>query len=680
MKKHILSLLLLVIACSSYAQEQASWEQLADQRYERFEFVTAAPIYEKVLQSKKVKPKVHYKLGYCYDMMQQYPQAIGAYTSYMEAKNDSTDAFVWMRIGDMEKILQRYDAARISYGRYSNATNHTQDNLVAKKIAGCDSAVIWMQDSSSRVKLMNEKLLNTDVSDWGVSFYGNRLVFTSDHMVGTVSSKEKAIDNKKIYGRNGHAFLKMYATDTVKYDTVHPVTATMAADTGKVQILEFKPGGDEYTYHVGPSVFSKNMDTVYFTVTNDGNDLLYKKAITRNVATRKLELYYSVKGAQGEWKAPVAFAYNNVKYYSIGHAALSADGSVLYFTSDMPGGQGSTDIWYCHKTSDGKWDKPVNCGSVINTPAEEAFPTVVQDTLLYFSSTGHPGMGGLDIFSTRGVDSFWRAPVNLKRPFNSSHDDFYCNIKGRVGYLSSDRDNGMGSDDIYSFILPPRPVYRLLLDNTVLSSKDSTIIKGAKVQLTCGNLRYDTTCISDATGRNTFLVKKDQEYKLEAAYTGYITDHIAIVTSGYKDIDTVYSKIYLSPVPVLEKIPIQEYKVGDKFVLENLYYDLDKYNIRPDAAIELDKLVDILVKHPRLEIELSSHTDSRGSDQHNLILSKNRAKSAVKYLISKGIESFRVIAAGYGETKLTNKCSNGVKCTEAQHQMNRRTEVKILKN
>lgn len=674
MKKQIVFLSLLLLAYHSQAQEQPTLENLADRRYERFEFVSAAPIYEKIIKEGKEKAQVHYKLGYCYEMMQQYENAINTYRTFMYL--DSSDAALWTRIGDMQKIMKRYNEAKVSYNLYAARTNNYA--AVAKRIAGCDSAVLWLNNTAEPVSLVNEKLLNTDVSDWGVSFNGNKLVFTSDHPMEEkpMSEKERA---RKTYGRNGHAFLKLYEADTVP-----PVNT---ADSVLLAIKEFKPGGDNYLYHVGPAIFTKNGDTVYYTVTNDGNDLLYKKAITRSIGTRKLELYYSIKGKDGVWGSPIAFAYNKVKFYSVGHAALAANGSRLYFASDMPGGHGGTDIWYCQKMADGKWDRPVNCGAVINTPGQEVFPTIVGDSALYFSSNEHAGMGGLDIFYSNGADTVWQTPVNMKLPFNSSYDDFYCTIENRNGYLASDREGGLGSDDIYSFVLPP--VCFLLLDNTVYSRKDSSLLTGAHVEFSCAAVNVDTTCIADARANNTFVVKKDQKYIINASAPGHIPASIEVSTSGYKNIDTVYSRIYLAPVPppvvipakpVVTPIPDRHFEIGEVFVLDKLYYDTDKYNIRPDAAKELDKLFAILMKYPTIEIELSSHTDSRGSDQHNMVLSQNRAKSAVAYLVKKGIAINRLIAAGYGETKLTNGCGNGVKCSAKEHQMNRRTEVKILKN
>ena len=255
---------------------------------------------------------------------------------------------------------------------------------------------------------------------------------------------------------------------------------------------------------------------------------------------------------------------------------------------------------YCEKLADGSWGKPLNCGKNINTKDEEAFPTINGDDVLYYSSKGLPGMGGYDLFSVQGSKTNWAKPEHIPYPINSTSDDFwYISKDGLTGYFSSDRENGEGNDDIYSFSYKtPKP-------------------------------------------------KKQPKNDPEPEIAGPAT-------------------------------PEKKYETGSSFILNNIYYDLDKSNIRPDAAIELDKLVVILKEHPNMKIELSSHTDSRAPDDYNMALSQRRANAAVAYLISKGINKNRMIAKGYGETRLVNNCSNGVPCSEADHQLNRRTEVKIL--
>jgi outer membrane protein OmpA-like peptidoglycan-associated protein len=302
-----------------------------------------------------------------------------------------------------------------------------------------------------------------------------------------------------------------------------------------------------------------------------------------------------------------SFPYNNVQQYSVGDAALSTDGKLIYFTSDMPGGEGKTDIWYCQKQPNGVWGVPVNCGKTINTKDEEAYPTIGGDGALYYSSKGLPGMGGYDIYKAKGSKAEWTMPQNLQYPVNTTSDDFYLTThNGLNGYLSSNRSGGLGSDDIYSFSY------------------------GAA----------DTV-------KKTPPVAKAIPAKPKAS------------------------------LPVLKPAP-PPITIAPGLILATIYYDLDKSNIRPDAAIELDKLAVLMQQHPRLRIELSSYTDSRASGNYNMALSQRRANAVVAYLAKQGIDKSRLVARFYGKTNLVNPCGDGVPCLEAAHQLNRRTEFKVI--
>jgi len=282
----------------------------------------------------------------------------------------------------------------------------------------------------------------------------------------------------------------------------------------------------------------------------------------------------------------------------VSSAALSRDGHLIYFASDMPGGEGMTDIWYCEKQPNGRWGKPINCGKSINTPHEDDFPYIDSLGTLYYASKGLPGMGGYDIYSAKGEKAEWSDPQDLKYPINSTSDDFYFVTRnGLNGFFSSNREGGAGSDDIYAFthppfVIPPAPVAK------------------------------------DTANVNTAATPAD-------------------ITQG--------------------------------FVFEPIYYDLDKSNIRPDAAAELDKLVSFLNQYPNLRIQVSSYTDSRASGDYNQALSQRRATAVVDYLTAKGIDPDRLTATWFGESNLVNNCLPGVQCTEAQHQLNRRTEFKVIK-
>jgi outer membrane protein OmpA-like peptidoglycan-associated protein len=337
----------------------------------------------------------------------------------------------------------------------------------------------------------------------------------------------------------------------------------------------------------------------------------------------------------------------------------------------MPGGFGGVDIWYSELQSDGSWGKPHNAGTAINTGGDEMFPTI-DGQMLYFSSTGHVGMGGLDIFRTTGSKDNFSKPQNMGYPVNSASDDFSFYIEGeaggkQVGYLSSNRIGGAGSDDIYSFNYE-RPQITIVLEGITRNKNTGDLLPSSPVTLYGPKGEIIARNITDNDAEVSFTVDPTLEYRLYGEKQGFFPDSLRISgLTGDKD-TTIRVTLNLQPV----------FKKGDRFILENILYDFDKHNIRPDAAAILDKLVATMRDNPTLKIELSSHTDSRGTQTYNERLSQRRAQAAVDYLVKRGIARDRMVAKGYGETRLLNRCADGVSCTAAEHQANRRTEVEVL--
>lgn len=593
-----------LLGANVYSQEQASYKQRADRYFITYQFSKAAAAYEKMMEDKKVKPEALYRLAYSYEAMQQYEKALKWYKAYCKKDPEHANRDILLKIGDLHKTLEQYDNAKSVFQEY--LTGPGDAKLAKTKLAGCDSALAWME-LPLKDSIRNEEMLNTKDADWGAAKYEDKISFTSEFTRAKVlDNKSKANSDK--YGWTNRPYMKLYQASRSQ-------DAPGIGDLGSVF--------NNNLYHVGPATFSRNFDTCYFTVTNPGNDkaLDYDNEqvgnFIRSIGTRKLELYYSIRDTAGKWSTAYPFKYNNAKEYSLGLAALDATGKILYYVSDKEGSLGKTDIWYSVKQTDGSWGEPQNCGSKINTTDEESFPTIGPDGALYFASKGHAGMGGYDMFRTTGSRFYWTTPVNLKPPFNSSYDDFYLTlINPKSGYLSSNRLGGKGFDDIYAFDMTEVPAFA------------SNAIPPARP------VKEEPKAPKPEQPKKTIGGDNDEN---------------------------------------------QTYEVGDVLVLVNVYYDTDKDNIRPDAARGLDKLVAVLKKYPTMEIELSSHTDSRASHAYNMDLSTRRAMSAVNYLESKGIEAWRVKANGYGETRLTNGCKDGVPCSPDEHQANRRTEVMILK-
>ncbi|RKR84533.1 outer membrane protein OmpA-like peptidoglycan-associated protein [Mucilaginibacter gracilis] len=569
MKKASLTVILITLIIGyANAQEQLSVKQQADILYNRFEYFKSLSYYLKLASGNKNDVKLLERIADCYLNINRYNDAEEWYAKVVAKPRASKTAHC--HYADVLLRNQKFELAKQQY-RLALPSDTATLNL---KLGNCDSAALWMKQTT-RYAVNAVKGLNSAASDWGATYAGNTaLIFTSDR-----DAQYPETDN-----RTGNNFFKLYQS---------------ATGNGQAKQMAFT---DMYgyelanSYHLGPIALNSSADTAYITVTTEED--LRKLPIDpsaqkgQRVVTRRLQLLAAAKN-KGKWTVFNSFKYNKIQLYSVGNACLSSDGKVLYFASDMPGGQGKTDIWYCEKQRDGSWGTPTNCGKTINTNEEDNFPFVAANGTLYYASKGLPGMGGYDIYSATGAKNQWSTPQNLKYPINSTSDDFYCITRdGLSGYLSSNREGGQGNDDIYSF-----------------------------------------TAIADTLPAKPILA--------------------------------------VTPPPIAPAPP------QEGFVLQTIYYDLDKATIRPDAAMKLNQLVAILTQHPNIKIELASYTDSRASYSYNQALSERRAKAALYYLSQHGILANRIKTSAYGKTHLVNNCAIPAQCTEAEHQLNRRTEFKV---
>jgi len=355
---------------------------------------------------------------------------------------------------------------------------------------------------------------------------------------------------------------------------------------------------------------------------------------------------------------------------------LSPDEKVLYFVSDMPGSLGESDIFKVQIVGDGTYGSPVNLGNTINTVARETFPFITKEDVLYFSSDGHPGLGGLDVFATKiAFDEYDQPIVNVGRPVNTKYDDFSFIIDAdKEGYFSSNRPEGLGEDDIYAFV----ETDPIALDcaqevtGTVRDRISNEILVGATVKIIDeGNQEVSSTITNDK-GQYSLALDCNKGNFVRALMEGYVPSEEYLPRSyGKPQIVDFY----------LERDVVSG-GFGDDLAkllqLSTIYFDLNKHNIRPDAEIEIQKVIAAMEKYPSLKIKVNAHTDSQGNDAYNLWLSKQRAESTIAYMIKKGIAADRLDSEGFGEEKLLNKCGNGVRCTKEEHQLNRRSEFIIL--
>lgn len=624
---------------------------------------------------------------------------------------------------------QKYGEAKDWFIEYYKA--EPSDKSAREYIKACENIGSLLDVGTEKFKVFNLNI-NTDKSDFGVSLYKGGIVFASAH--------RGRIKTRKRFGWTGEPYLDLYFSPGGYQD----------------KFREPVPFSDKINskYHEGPASFTAAGDFVYFT----RNNFFEGKTKLSSTGTNKLSIY-TASLKKNKWDDTELFEFNNPEY-SIGHPSISDDGKLLYFISDMPGGFGGTDIYVSRKLGY-KWTKPVNLGMDVNTAGNEMFPFIHPDGRLYFSSDGHAGLGGLDIFVTRYNGFKWASPVNIKLPFNSSKDDFayIVNKDHTVGYFSSNRDGGKGGDDIYFFEKNIDLLKKI--KGKIVSSSTQMPIAEVKVILQ-DYLNPDENKLTDTEGLFDFRIEPGQNYNIVVNKPGFHTKSILYFESEYKDVEEPYLEIELAPsiwfklegvisdaetgTPidyVTVELKNQTYSIStiltstevgkfefdldpesnyvvvfskdgyftesiedlstfgkseseiihydvmlgmkrmvvDKAIeLKDIYYDLNKWELKPKALKECDKLVSLLRGNPHITIELSSHTDSRASDEYNLELSQKRADAVVEYVISQGIEKSRIVPKGYGETHLKNNCSNGVPCPESLHQQNRRTEFKVIGN
>ncbi|WP_161889331.1 OmpA family protein [Pontibacter russatus] len=633
----------------------------ANKYYENYEFALALNEYEEAVQKRTPDLETAVRIADAYRLTRQTQLAETWYAKVVAIP------------GREPMNLYHYAEALRSNGKYAEAREQYMrwgEEMPDK----AEQAQELMQASAYATKWVSQlpvakveplQVLNyANFSDFSPMPYGNKgIIFTSDR--GLKAEK----DETAIYGWTGRPYLQLFTAER-----------DVQGNWGNPTALEDVINAD---YHNGTAAAAEDAKMLYFTrthvvsrklpVNTDPTSWVKAPGSEDREHLNRLEIFMAEK--QGDsWGNIKPFEYNKVEEYSVGHPALTPDGKVMYFTSDMPGGMGETDIYYTELRADGSWGEPVNAGTTVNTPGRESFPYVDANGKLFFASDGHIGMGGLDIFSAEGARGNWRAVRNLGYPVNSPKNDYGIMFTepGEQGLLSSNRDAKNGTDDIYTFTILQKPV---VLAITTLERKQNaqkrTVqepLPGTKV-VVAQQAAEDTTEVTTDKGGKYFMDgRAGNTYTFTGAKEGFLN------TRAVAQIPAT------APDTVAVALLFDRNEVEKAIVLENIYYDLDLWDIRPDAAKELDKLVMLLKSNPSIKIELSSHTDSRESENYNQVLSEKRAQSAVDYLVSKGIDRARLTAKGYGKTRLVNGCGDGVQCSEEEHQLNRRTEFKILSN
>ncbi|MBO6589338.1 MAG: OmpA family protein [Muricauda sp.] len=648
MLKRILIVSIIIYGCFQKAtaqQDSIPDKQIerimerADERYQQYSFSPAIDIYKKVLDRGYSSSDLLKKLGNSYYFNAKYQEAADTYGKLEKSyPNDMS----------VEDIF-RYAQSLKSIGNYDES-NRVMENFRELTAAMVDFDVDYMakiEENSGRYDIKPFPY-NSAYSDFAAAYYEKGLIFASDRDTGNFARYR--------HTWNASDFLDLYKVDAD------------SASQGKVMKLE----GDVNTrLHESTSVVTKDGTTMYFTRNNffDGRRKKDEEGIIR------LKIY-SAEYVDGEWTNIVELPFNSDSY-SVAHPMLSPDEKKLYFVSDMTGSLGASDIFVTEIIGDGTYGPIQNLGSNVNTIGRETFPYITEEGVLYFSSDGHQGLGGLDVFATKITYNDYSQPVvNVGRPVNSPKDDFsfIYRANDKTGYFASNREGGMGGDDIYEFV----ETEPLTLDciqevtGTVRDRISNEVLAGATVKIIDEENNEISSTITDSDGNYLLMLDCSKGNFVRASRDGYVpAEEYLPISDGKPRIVDFY----------LERDLVTG-GFGDDLAkllqLSTIYFDLNKYDIRPDAEIEIQKVIVAMEKYPSLKIKVNSHTDSRGVDAYNLWLSQKRAESTVNYMISKGIAPDRLEGEGFGETRLVNDCINGIPCSEEQHQLNRRSEFIIF--
>lgn len=719
--RRTLSLALLLVSVTlTPASAQKLQKRMVERYSETFDHPRVAAICEDLEARGKADAATMRLLATAYRKMDRPADAEAVYARMMAAGDVQADDL--LAYADLLRANGGYQQALERYAEYD------------RKVPGNARVQAYLKQPQLFQRLMRDSTrssirtvpINSAQADLGMSVLDELLLFSSARGEGAGGSRAYRWDDQP--------YLNLYSALLKGATAEEPVV--MRNDINS-------------RYHDGTVSYDSLAKRMYFT----RNNYFYGVKDKSKQGELNLGIYYSdvVTGefGQPEWGGLVPFDHNDPEH-NYGHPFVSPDGRRLYFISDRPGGQGGTDIWFCDNLGN-QWSPPLNVGPKVNTAGDEMYPLITPDSVLYFASDGHPGLGGLDLFRTQLGPDGPGYVFNLGYPINTRWNDHsLLLLNDSVGFLASDRTGGAGSDDIYGCTIVPPMIYlagrvvdkatRQPIDGALISLKDGNgrfvknytvtpepdgrftiatehhdrfevlankagfmqgtaniitdrddlgaivielvkydylaegsvmhgetgaFMDSAEVALTDPQGNVLATIMTDASGRYSFPLMPDLDYQLKVERPGYFKQSARLTTKGQPN-GILRNDFRLFPL-----------KVNTVVRLENILYDYSKWDIRPDAALELDKLVETLRENPTVRIELSSHTDCRGKDNYNLTLSQKRAKSAVDYIISKGIDKARVVSKGYGKTKPTESCACD-KCSEEQHQRNRRTEFKVL--
>ena len=628
--KKIITLIIISLISFSSVKAQNNDTKKADRLFDRFEFIKASEEYLKLTKDFPNDMYIIRKLADSYYNIFDTKNAEKWYAKIVK-KDDSANTIY--KYAQMLKANEKYKEFNKWMNKFSEISPIDSRAIAYKKTPNYIDRIV---EKGNKFNIQNLSI-NTEYSEFGSTIFNNKFYF--------LSSRNK---KRKSYGWNNEPFLDIYSSFINENGSyLEPML---------IEDLNSK-------YHEGILSFSKDGQTVYFT-----RESYYEKEYVKDESsnTKYSQLYiYKATRSKNSWVSIEALSINNPNY-SNKNPMLDSNGDYLYFSSNMPGGFGLYDIYRVKINDDGSLGSTENLGQNINTEGQEGFPFLGENNTLYFSSDGHLGLGGLDVFYSKNIDNKWSNVRNLGLPVNSGADDFSFMLMGDNGYVSSNRSvsEAKGKDDIYA-LKKIKPLCDLLLESVIVDSKSNKPINLANTSISDGTGLINNSKITNNRGIVEYILECENKVKLIVSKDGYESK---IVDIKLLDIEP--------PVLTIKLDPIEELISEEKIELNPIYFDFDKFNITDQAAFELDKLVAIMKKYPDMVIRAESHTDNRGPASYNMLLSEKRAKSTAQYIISMGINEGRITGVGKGEEDPKVNCSS--RCSKDDHAKNRRSEFLII--
>ena len=642
MKNSKLLFITIVSVFSSHCFAQKARVSSAEKKYDNYAYIDAIKTYKRVAEKGYKSADMFQKLGNSYYYNAQYDEAAKWYGELF-AMTSVVEPEYYFRYSQSLRSIGETDKANEMFEKFNQlSTNDTRGQIFQKNRNFLEK----IKENSGRYQV-EDAGINSQYSDYGSAIYLNKIVFASARDTGSLGHRKHSWTNQ--------FFTNLYVADLT--DDMVP---------GEVEKF-YK--SLKSRFHESTPTFTKDGKTMYFTRNNflDGK----KGKDGNNITLIKI---YKANFENDQWTniTELPFDSNN---YSTAHPALSPDEKTLYFASDMPGTLGQSDIFKVIINDDGSFGTPINLGNTINTEGRETFPFITDENEIYFSSDGHPGLGGLDVFVVKmNDDGTYNEVQNVGTDVNSSKDDFayLIDTKSRRGFFSSNRDGGQGYDDIYKFLETKRLICEQLLYGEITDIATGEVLPNTTITLLDDMLNIVGTTLSDEKGNYLIPVECGKRYSVRAAKEDYSTKE-QIVTI-LKENGKTYLPFALEKATC--KVAVGD-DLGKCFGIKMIYFDFDKSDIRIEAALDLEKILDVMNQYPKMKLDIRSHTDSRGSFKYNEALSDRRAKSTINWLIKNGVDKNRLVGKGYGENQLVNNCSDGVNCTEEEHQLNRRSEFLI---